>query len=258
MNNNHRIYEPSQCCVFRKTKEAFGGLSNMAAGYPLVINGTKILTSEALYQACRYPHLPEVQRIIIAQNSPMTAKMKSKFYYSQSRTDWENIKIAVMRWSLRIKLAQNFMKFGLLLESTHNKPIVEESRRDNFWGALKSDDGRLRGLNILGRLLMELREAYSSETRYQLLFVPTPQIDNFKILEKEISLIDERFYFFQSIINNWQLSPISQNDAELYKQLLNYLINPSTTKIFSNTTPHTLPLFQVHFGSNAPALEPLL
>jgi len=170
MNDNHRIYEPLQSCVFRKTKEAFGGLANMAAGYPLVINGTKILTYEALYQACRYPHLPEVQSIIIDQKSPMTAKMKSQFYYSQSRTDWENIKIAVMRWSLRVKLAQNFMTFGLLLESTNNKPIVESSKRDNFWGAIKSNDGNLRGLNILGRLLMELRESYSSEARYQRAF----------------------------------------------------------------------------------------
>jgi len=220
MNDNHRIYNPLNSCVFRKTKEAFGGLSNMAAGYPLVINGTKILTSEALYQACRYPHLPEVQGIIIAQKSPMTAKMKSKFYYSQSRTDWENIKIAIMRWSLRIKLAQNFMKFGLLLESTNNKPIVEESKRDNFWGAIKSYDGNLRGLNILGRLLMELREYYSSETRYQLLVVPTAQIDNFKMLDKEISVIDERLNFFQSIFNNWQLTEKSKSDEEFYKQLI--------------------------------------
>ncbi|MEN8218726.1 MAG: NADAR family protein [Pseudomonadota bacterium] len=244
MNDNHRIYEPSQCCVFRKTKEAFGGLSNMAAGYPLVINGTKILTSEAFYQACRYPHLPEVQSIIIDQKSPMTAKMKSKFYYSQSRTDWENIKIAVMRWSLRVKLAQNFMTFGLLLESTNNKPIVESSKRDIFWGAIKSNDGNLRGLNILGRLLMELRESYSSETRYQLLFVPTLQIDNFKMLDKEISVIDERLNFFKSIFNNWQLTEKSKNDEDLYKQLINYLVHDSgNTETITGASIHKgLPL----------------
>jgi ribA/ribD-fused uncharacterized protein len=245
MNDNHRIYNPLNSCVFRKTKEAFGGLSNMAAGYPLIINGTKILTSEALYQACRYPHLPEVQRVIIDQKSPMTAKMKSKFYYSQSRTDWEKIKISVMRWSLRVKLAQNFMTFGLLLESTHNKPIVEESKRDPFWGAIKSNEGHLIGLNILGRLLMELRAYYFSETRYQLLVVATPQIDNFKMLNQDISVVDERLNFFQSIFNNWQLTEKSKNDEEFYKQLINYLINlkPSTTKIFVNSGTNAL--FQV-------------
>ena len=73
-----REYKRSEVVHFRKTDEEFGGLSNMAPGYPLRINGTLIFTSEALYQACRFPHRPEVQRLIISQTSPMTAKMKSK------------------------------------------------------------------------------------------------------------------------------------------------------------------------------------
>ena len=75
---NFRIYRRAECIVFRKTKEPFGGLSNMASGYPIKIGGFRILTSEALYQACRFPHMREVQRLIIGQRSPMTAKMKSK------------------------------------------------------------------------------------------------------------------------------------------------------------------------------------
>ena len=62
-----RIYERSKSVVFFKTKEAFGGLSNMASGFPLRVNGVRIHTSEALYQACRFPHMPEVQRKIIAE-----------------------------------------------------------------------------------------------------------------------------------------------------------------------------------------------
>ena len=53
-----RTYEPEECVVFRKTAEAFGGLSNMAAGFPLKVNGVSVRTSEALYQACRFPHRP--------------------------------------------------------------------------------------------------------------------------------------------------------------------------------------------------------
>jgi hypothetical protein len=44
--------------VFYKAKEVFGGLSNMAGGFPLVVNGIHILTSEALYQACYFPPPP--------------------------------------------------------------------------------------------------------------------------------------------------------------------------------------------------------
>lgn len=118
MKYSERTYNPLECCTFRKTKEAYGGLSNMAAGYPLIVNGIRIATSEALYQMCRYPHLIEIQQLILNQTSPMSAKMKSKANYDQSRADWEEIKVNVMRWSLRIKLAQNFKKFGLLIEST--------------------------------------------------------------------------------------------------------------------------------------------
>ena len=77
-NSLLRTYVSGEAVVVYKTKEDFGGLSNMASGYPLQINGVRILTTEALYQACRFPHLPEVQREIIGQHSPMTAKMKSK------------------------------------------------------------------------------------------------------------------------------------------------------------------------------------
>src|SRR5579859_3354816 len=102
-----RTYDPAKAAVFCKTTEGFGGLSNMAGGFPLRVNGINILTSEALYQACRFPHLPEVQRLIIEQKSPMTAKMKSKPYRDQSRSDWDSVRVRIMRWCLRVKLAQN-------------------------------------------------------------------------------------------------------------------------------------------------------
>lgn len=83
-----RTYSRKDSAIFRKTAERFGGLSNMAAGFPLRVNGVYIRTSEALYQACRFPHLPDVQRLIIAEASPMTAKMKSKPHRKNSRPDW--------------------------------------------------------------------------------------------------------------------------------------------------------------------------
>ena len=60
-----RTYSPSAAAVFLKTNEKYGGLSNMAPGFPLCVNGVRIRTSEALYQACRFPHLPDIQRQII-------------------------------------------------------------------------------------------------------------------------------------------------------------------------------------------------
>lgn len=129
-----RTYARDESVVFCKTAEAFGGLSNMAPGFPLRVNGIDIRTSEALYQACRFPHLPDVQRLIIDQKSPMTAKMKSKPYRSRSREDWDVVRVRIMRWCLRVKLVWNWTNLRDLLVATGERSIVEESRKDDFWG----------------------------------------------------------------------------------------------------------------------------
>ena len=46
----------------------------MAPGYPIKINNEWIKTAEALYQALKYPHNPEIQKKIIFANSPIVAK----------------------------------------------------------------------------------------------------------------------------------------------------------------------------------------
>ena len=154
-----RTYLAKDCIAFRKTNEAFGGLSNMAPGFPIEILGTKILTAEALYQACRFPGHPALQPDIIAQHSPMCAKDLSRRYQYLTRPDWEDVRVKVMKWSLRAKLLCNWDKFGELLKSTGTKIIVEDSSRDLFWGAARKGL-TYTGVNALGRLLMELRGQY--------------------------------------------------------------------------------------------------
>lgn len=160
--SNIRRYEKNECIFFRKTKEEWGGLSNMAGGYSLIVDGVKIRTTEALYQACRFPHLPEVQKLIIEQTSPMTAKMVGKPYRAHTRPDWLKIRIKVMKWCIRVKLLNNLQDFGGLLSNTENLPIVEWSRKDEFWGAKLYEERYFIGINALGRLLMELREDIKS------------------------------------------------------------------------------------------------
>lgn len=209
LKDKERIYNASEIAFFKKTKEAFGGLSNMAAGFPLEINGTSILTSEALYQACRFPHLPDVQRMIINEKSPMTAKMVGKPYRSQSREDFEEVKVNIMRWCLRVKLAQNFTEFSKLLMSTGNKPIVEDSHKDTFWGAVrdKKDENILRGVNALGRLLMELRQQYiENPFSVKLVYVEPLKIPNFKLFGEHIGIVDERERFLNLISKQYGLS----------------------------------------------------
>ena len=187
-----RTYDRISSVVFFKTKETFGGLSNMAGGYPLRVNGIRILTSEALYQACRFPHLADVQRLIIGQKSPMTAKMKSKLYRHRSRPDWNRVRVSTMRWCLRVKLAQNWDSFSKLLLQTDDRPIVEQSRRDDFWGALPVGERTLVGMNVLGRLLMELRESLQAELQGSLLRVEPLSIHNFLLGGRPIETVIAR------------------------------------------------------------------
>ena len=189
IRNQTRIYDRRTSVVFLKTHEAFGGLSNMAGGFPLRVNGMHIPTSEALYQACRFPHRPDVQRLIIGQISPMTAKMKSKSYLQNTRTDWEQIRVRVMRWCLRVKLAQNWHTFSQLLLETTDRPIVEQSWRDDFWGAQPTDEHLLVGTNGLGRLLMGLREAIKDEERSAFLQVAPLDIPDFLLNERPIETV---------------------------------------------------------------------
>jgi type I restriction enzyme S subunit len=187
-----RSYKRAESIVFSKTKEGFGGLSNMAAGFPLRVSSVYIRTSEALYQACRFPHLPEVQRLIIEEASPMTAKMKGKPYRKNSRPDWEQVRVKIMRWCLRVKLALNWSDFSRLLLATTDRAIVEESRKDDFWGAKVVDGETLVGVNALGRLLMELREEIKQGHDDRLRRVEPLAIADFLLLEKPISAIDSR------------------------------------------------------------------
>lgn len=150
-------YNKNEVVTFLKTREAFGGLSNMAAGFPITLYGIRCRTSEHLYQALKFPEHPEIQLEILEVPSPMGAKMLAKRYRQLIRPDWEEIKFAVMAYCVRAKLKSNFQLFGDLLRSTGNADIVEISpKHDTYWGCVPVGE-LLVGNNYLGVLLTELR-----------------------------------------------------------------------------------------------------
>lgn len=179
----------------------------MAAGFPLAIGSVRARNSEALYQACRFPHRPDLQEEILKEASPMRAKLVARKSTALSRPDWDRVRVHVMRWCLRLKLAQHFDVFGRLLESTVGHDIVEASPRDDFWGAKPSPDGTLVGRNALGRLLMELRAAYESDQRYRLLLVAPPEIPMFLLLGDPAPYLDARPAFLELLRRNWGDAP---------------------------------------------------
>jgi ribA/ribD-fused uncharacterized protein len=71
------------------------------------------------------------------------------------QSDWEDVKLNVMRSALRRKFNAHPALVRLLL-STGDEEIIEETSDDTYWGCGTNRDG----LNMLGTLLMELRAAY--------------------------------------------------------------------------------------------------
>lgn len=179
------IYSSKYSAVFSKTTEEFGQLSNMAAGFPIELNGICFLTSEALYQAMRFPDHPEIQNEIINQKSPMGAKIISRKYKKLTRNDWDNIKLEIMEWAINAKLFQNYPTFSNVLISTGEREIVEESYKDSYWGAKPDyDSNTLSGENHLGKILMKIRTKLPTIKDNDVL--PPPAIDNFILLNQEI------------------------------------------------------------------------
>jgi type I restriction enzyme S subunit len=185
MREKNRTYFPEETIVFQKNNEPYGEFSNMAK-FPLTVNGVNIRTTEALYQACKYPYNPEAQQAIIDQKSPMAAKYKSRAFNTYIRSDWEAVKVNVMRWCLRIKLAYYPNTFGKMLLSTDDKVLVERSNVDAFWGAKPQHNGTLIGQNVLGRLLMELRAWLREADIESTHVVPAPNISHFLLLDSPI------------------------------------------------------------------------
>lgn len=153
-----REYKISESVTFAKTTAKFGGFSNMASGYSLFVNEINIPSSEALYQACKFPLYPEIQEKIIKASNAMVAKRIAVANEHYVRQDWDKIKFDVMRWCLRIKFLQNRRRMEELFSETSEKPIVEYSKKDSIWGAMPEGNNILKGINAMGRLLMELRK----------------------------------------------------------------------------------------------------
>jgi len=173
VNWDMTLFPQEKSAYFQKNKGLWGNFSNMASGFGLEVNERKIRTVEALYQACRFPNHPDIQRQIIDQKSPMAAKMISRKQSRLTRSDWESeingnqVRVMVMKWCLELKLVDHMDRFGktFIEASDRGLYIVEHSERDGFWGAKKVNDETLNGQNVLGKLLMELWDEYEIKVR---------------------------------------------------------------------------------------------
>lgn len=148
--------------VFSGVSAPWGFLGNMAP-FPVFYEGLMWRTSEALFQALRFED-EEIRRTIQAQKSPMAAKMKArKFATSMTIAPMGERDIENMKQVLKLKFDTHEAIRNKLL-ATQCFPIIEDigarhRERDFFWG-MKKKEHSWEGKNTMGKLLMELREAY--------------------------------------------------------------------------------------------------
>ena len=74
------------------------------------------------------------------------------------RKDWDDVKVDLMKSLLRIKFNNPELKEKLI--SVEGEIVETNNWGDRFWGKCYG-----KGLNILGNLLMELREEYKKELK---------------------------------------------------------------------------------------------
>lgn len=141
-------------------------MHNMAP-YPIQYQGKKWLTSEALFQSMRFVDNTIIEEIR-NQTNPMRAKMTSKKFRAHyivipmSEQDIEN-----MRTCLKLKFTQHADLKSRLI-NTNGHRIIEDigtrrSTRDKFWGCYRINETEWVGDNMMGKLLMEMRDILLAE-----------------------------------------------------------------------------------------------
>ena len=153
-----RVYPRHQACAFRFTAAAWGELSNFfPLAVPIAAGPWTFVTSEALYQACKFPAHPDIQQRIAEAPTAKDAAAIGRTTGLGIDPGWSAQRVDVMRWVLRLKREANAAEIDEVLAKTGERPIVEVSTRDAWWGA-RPVGGRYEGHNVLGRLWMELRQ----------------------------------------------------------------------------------------------------
>lgn len=115
---------------------------------PVVYEGIMYGSSEAAFQAQKCKD--EKQRILFAYLKPSEAKERGRTI--QLREDWEDIKFQIMYLIVYNKFDQNPELAKRLLETGAEELVEGNTWGDKIWGKV---DGE--GLNLLGRILMDVR-----------------------------------------------------------------------------------------------------
>jgi len=141
---------------FYSISDEYGQLSNFAP-YPVKLNGKLWPTVEHYFQAQKFTNKKRQEKIRKVSDPKIAARISRDRRY-KLRLDWESVKVSIMREAVYAKFTQH-PELGKLLVSTDEAKLVEHTIKDAFWG----DGGDGHGKNMLGQILMEIREMIQTE-----------------------------------------------------------------------------------------------
>jgi len=129
----------------------YGCFSNFAP-YPIKLKGQTWPTSEHYFQAQKFAGTEMEGKIRKAKN-PMKAANMGRNRRIKLRRDWEKVKDSIMKDAVMAKFKQH-EEIRITLLQTGDRKLVEHTSNDTYWG----DGGDGKGRNMLGKILMQVRE----------------------------------------------------------------------------------------------------
>lgn len=144
--------------LFYKVNEDYGCFSNFAH-YGFELDGRWWMTSEHYFQAQKFCGTM-YEEIVRKANNPMKAAELGRKRDLPLRKDWEYVKDEMMRKAVYAKFSQNKDIKEILL-NTYPERIVENTSNDYYWGCGADGSGK----NMLGKILMEVREVLRKEIK---------------------------------------------------------------------------------------------
>ncbi len=133
----------------------FGCFSNFS-NHSIKLDGKIYKTTENYFQSKKFEGT-EIESKIRKCHSPNEAALLGRSRKFPLRRDWESVKDNVMRKAVLAKFSQHQDLRDILVD-TGDEKLIEHTENDKYW----ADGGNGSGKNMLGIILMEIREAIKS------------------------------------------------------------------------------------------------
>jgi N-glycosidase YbiA len=141
---------------FYRVNDPYGCFSNFSP-HGFEADGRHWPTSEHYFQAKKFAGTAYEEQVRTSP-TPMAAARLGRDRSLPLRQDWEAVKDNIMREAVRLKFSANREICNILL-ATGDEELVEKTTDDYYWGCGTQGTGQ----NMLGRILMELREQLRRE-----------------------------------------------------------------------------------------------